>query len=540
MEKSKRAQKKGRVKTLEADPQSAKANPVKRVSHKRRYQVDENVNIVRDPAARSSAVFRVPSSLSIIRSLCRHLVHTNVYAKRAVTIRTSHIIGSGIRFHISSSNEAYGKAFQAWASSTACDHEDRKNLYGLQDMLVRMENEAGEGVAIMRDVINDETGEVWPTIQCVDPDMLADKVRTPVNAQGFVRSGVEYDKTGRVLGMHFRSKTEDDKISYAAPGSNAFSAINESETFFVPASDILHFFEPLYAGQLRGIPRGAQVLSLVEIHNSFIMAVLTKANVENCYSVAVKRVPSDSGLGGSLGEDEDDGYEPYPLENLVPGLVWYLRDGEEIQNINPSSNSSFEPFVRIGLEAICTGFGITYSQGSGDLSRVNFSSEKAGRLEFNRTIDSLRSIHFEPLMHRIERRFRECFILNRSPSVSIDADHQVGSSAYLGDVSVTLIPPARERIEPQKEALVEITELQSGALTWRQYIQSRGKDPDQQMAALKKERAELDELGVSLMFGSFETNVNRLAEAVQEEDEENEAQEALENNSTMFDRDRSS
>lgn len=485
----------------------------------REYMLDKSINNAETTFRRG--VSRVPSALSAIRAHCRHLVHTNAYARQAVRVRTAHFVGGGIRINVSCEDKAYAQAFERWTSSTACDYERRKNFYGLQDLLVKAENEAGEGLAIIRDEI-DEFGDVWPTIQCIDPDMIAEDVREPHTPGALVRSGVEYDESGRVLGVHIKKTTADDFQAGAGYASG-------SGSYFVPEEDVLHFFEPLYASQLRGIPRAAQVLSIAEIHSAFFRATLTKAEAEACFGLAIKRVPQDGGMGSEYDPAGGTDEGPLPLDYLEPGMIYYLAEGEEIQTINPSSSASFEPFVRISLEAICVGFGITYPQGSGDLSRVNFSSYKVGMNEFSRAIESLRSIHFFPLLRKIERRFRDCYLLNMEPpmrdatpgisSIGYDADQSYERRvAAVENATVTIIPPARERIDPQKETLVDMLLLKSGALSWGQFVLSHGKNPEEQMDALVSEREALARAGLNLQFDKMDTAISALADVVAAED----------------------
>lgn len=500
-----------RDKKTEKQDKSRKQSVTSPRAQSRRYMLDRNTNLQRDPRALSSKVERIPADLTGLRALCRHLAHNNVYAKRAINVRTSHMIGSGIRFHISSDKQ-YDAALFEWVNSLSCDYEHSKNFYGIQSLMSRTENEAGEAFVIMRDEKDEETGDLKLTLQIIDPDLLANEgsAREPHNADCLVKSGVEYDKSGRVKGYHIITSHDDNTMS--------------RETVFIPVEDMLHFFEPLYPGQLRGIPRAAQVLSQVELIAAFANASLTKAQVEACLTVAVKRKEPDSGFAGSY-DDEYDDMSSFPVETLEPGLVWYLRDGEEIQTVNPSTSSSFEPFVRIGLEAIATGYDCTYAQISGDLSRVNFSSEKAGRMEFNRGIESLRSVYFEPLLMRIEERFRRIYELNNGRDVN-------------PEIEITIIPPGRERIDPQKDVLVEVTEMQMGVKTFSQACLARGLDPDIQMDMLIKERKKLAEAGLDLRFGSFST-IQMLENAVtlQDEEESQDAQKDVEDNATLFDRD---
>lgn len=433
---------------------------------------------------------RVPSALRTISARARDLAHNNPLAKRAVTVLTAHTVGKGIRFSFTG-DKAYDAAFFEWATKPAnCDHERRLNFFGQQHVAARTMFEAGDSFIIMREVRDTATGQLRLTLQLVDPD-LVDTGARPKTAGNECVSGVEIDKTGLVVGYHFRSSGESS-------GAGTF----------VPVEDVVHLYETVYPGQLRGIPRGAQALLYVDDQASLMSAAIAKLRVETCAGIAIIR-NADDVSGGILG-GEDDGAEPegdygYRPERLDTGMIIELRPGEDIKTIPASSGSGVIDYMRVSMRAIAMAYDVTYSQLTGDLEKVNFSSEKAGRMEFNRVIDATREHFILAQLSKIEARFR--------------AVYEANGGTVAEELEVTIVPPGRERIEPAKEVLADMTEMSAGLKSFAQACLERGLDPEVQLEEVAIWSRRIAEAGAPIKFGSLDVTTAALAAVVAAEEQ---------------------
>jgi lambda family phage portal protein len=320
-------------------------------------------------------------------------------------------------------------------------------LYGLQNLATRAMFEAGDALIIMREKRTD-TG-LTLTLQVIDPEQLHAGA-APREAGNRVFQGVEVYPSGQIHGYHVRLRLDD------------------SSAVFIPRRDAVHLLEILYPGQMRGIPRGAQALARAHNVDQFMSTALARAKVEACLTAFVTTDRPDD-AGGLLGEpgDPDSGF--LPPERLEPGLIVPLAPGEDVKVAQPPSSGGMADYVKIGLQSVAVAYGVTYDAISGDLEKVNFSSTKAGRLEFNRGIDSLRAHTIFPAVRRIIARFKEVFEAN---------------AARASDATVTLVAPGRESVEPLKDAQTLSLDLQMGVKTWAQAVRERGHDPDDQIREL--------------------------------------------------------
>lgn len=428
------------------------------------------------------SVERAPAALPLIRSRARDLAHNNPYASRAVSVLTSHTVGSGIRFSIRG-DEAYETAFKEWAGSTACDYEGRLNLYGIQAVATRTMFEAGDSFIIIRQART--AAGLRPTMQLLDPDQLDESASPRGGRENRVIAGVEVDRGGRIVGYHVRADLE----------------LGNTKAEYVKASDVIHLFEQLHPGQVRGIPRGAQALVKAHTVDSFLAAALAKARTEACFVAFVTGPSLDDGAGiiGEIDESSDEYTLP---EMLEPGTIIPLPDGHDVKIAVPSGSGGLRDYVEIGLQAVAVSYGVTYAQLSGDVSKANFSSEKASRLEFYRGVDTVRAHFVMPALSRIEQAFRLAYEASEGRDV---------------EARVSMTAPGRESIEPAKDALAEMTALASGGLTFGQYCLARGLDPEDQIQALVSERKRMADLGLSLKFGAVD--IGALAAAAAAEDQ---------------------
>ena len=77
------------------------------------------------------------------------------------------------------------------------------------------------------------------------------------------------------------------------------------------------------------------------------------------------------------------------VEAFEPGMILYRRGMGSVEVVNPSGGGSHAAFARRALEAASVGAGLTYDQVSGDLTQANYSSLRAGKIEFRRLCEQV-------------------------------------------------------------------------------------------------------------------------------------------------------
>lgn len=467
-----------------------------RSSGTRRYLPPRDLN--GDPVMNfGGRMDRVPTSLGQIQGAARHLVHTNPNAQRATSVLVEQTIGTGIRYAFSGA-PGYDSDFFSWANDPElCDYEGNQDIYGIQASFCLSIVEAGEGIIILRD--GKAKDNYLPKLQVVDPNFLEENA-TPKYKSNRVISGVEVGPTGKVVGYHFGFD----------------SGTGERWNEFAYADHVIHAFERRWPGQLRGIPRGVQVLAKVEALESFIVAALAKSRVEACFGVAIVRPPSmddnqSNPLFEQLTEVQQDGDKFEQIAGLNPGGVFDVQAGSDIKTISPTSIGGYDAYIRIHREDIASGYGVPYAWMTSDISKANFASSKVALINFYSSVDFFRKHVLSTPFKRIEKFFR--------------ASHELKNAVDLSYLDVTMIPPRRNHLEPAKEIAERMQKMAAGLLSHRMAIYEEGEDPDVVIAEIVRERKSYADKGLVFAYGA--TTVGELAAQEAEDDAAAAAEEAV-------------
>ena len=419
--------------------------------------------------------------LPIVRRRARSLVRNNPLAKRSVAILTAHAVGTGIRpAWQTDSNVARDRLRSAWQRfvESADAREQGIDFYGLQEQAVRGMFEGGEALWL-RQRSKAQGGRLSWLV--VEGEQL-DHQRDGVFEEGYrTRLGVAYAKDSHaVVGYYLFPENPDDALLW---GSTPYSQ-------FQPRDGILHLFRVRRPGQLRGVPELASSIAVLRDLADYTEAALVKARVEACFGGFV--TSEDAGaatlaqrtaqVAGADGANHDVSYG-----EMSPGMIQRLQPGESIAFAQPSSQSNFEQFTLQASMIAAAGAGVTYDQATGDLRQANYSSLRAGKIEFRRDIEMIQQHTIIPMACRpIYREF-------------------AGFAAAMGWITArdALVPvrwvtPAWEPIDPVKDLNADIMAVRAGRLSLGDFIASWGEDPHEQLAEIAAFNKEIDRLGLVL------------------------------------------
>jgi lambda family phage portal protein len=173
------------------------------------------------------------------------------------------------------------------------------------------------------------------------------------------------------------------------------------------------------------------------------------------------------------------------VEQFEPGLIAYARGGKDIRFNQPSATGGYADYKRASLHTISAGFRVPYELLTGDLSQVNYSSIRAGLVEFRRQIDAVQWQLFIPMFCTpVWRWFCEAaWAAGLIPTP---------------DVPVEWSPPKFEAVDPQKDAMANLLSIRSGTMTLAEVIARQGRNPDAVLAEIAATNAKLDTLGLVL------------------------------------------
>jgi lambda family phage portal protein len=180
----------------------------------------------------------------------------------------------------------------------------------------------------------------------------------------------------------------------------------------VPATQVLHIFDPLEPGQLRGVPRLSPVLKRLRSLDNYDDAVLFRQEVANLFAGFITRPtpeggppPLDPVTGQPLTLDRD-GFTP--MVALEPGTMQELGPGEEVEfSKPPDAGNNYPDFMRQQLMAAAAGAGVPYEIVTGDMRDINDRVMRVVLNEFRRRLEQLQ---FGVYVHQLCRPVRAAWL----------------------------------------------------------------------------------------------------------------------------------
>lgn len=412
--------------------------------------------------------------LQRLRNRSRDLVRNNPYAARAVDIVVAHQVGYGIEARPNTGSAALDKRvkdlWREWCK--APDIASRLDFAGVQALVARSRAESGE---VLVRLYNDGPGRVPLRLQVLEPDHLDEDKTETLAGGGRIIQGVEVNAAG-------------ERVAYwlydQHPGDNAAWTRASRISTRVPAANVLHVFRNLRPGQHRGVPDLVPAVTRLRALDDYQEAELERARVQACLAAFI--TSPTLGQGGPLGGrvDAESGER---RTTLAPGMMERLLPGEEVQFVAPAGNGSYPDHVRVVLHSIAVGFGVTYHQLTGDLRDANYSSLRAGNIEFRRLTEQAQWLMLVPqLCAPIWAEFIRAAILS-------GALRERGAG-----YGVDWVPPAFEAVDPLKDAQAIGERLRLQLSSPQREIAAQGYDPGEILAENAAWNAETKALGLPM------------------------------------------
>jgi lambda family phage portal protein len=440
--------------------------------------------------AGSSADTEIAIAGALLRDRMRDLGRNNPHAAKAVSVLVNNIVGAGIMPRAASGKERLDRKvddlFARWA--TACDADGQLDFYGLQTLICREMVEAGEVLVRRRPRRASDGLPVPLQLQVLEADHLDASRNGPLastgaggggagsgngagSAGGRLVQGIEFDLLGRRRAYWLHAEHPGDTWGALRGGAGSYP---------VPASEIAHVYEKART-QARGVPWGAPVIRALRDLDDYEVAEIVRKKTEACVTaIVVGDDETQQGIAPAVVDADGN-----RVEQFEPGLIAYARGGKDIRFNQPAATGGYAEYRRASLHTISAGFRVPYELLTGDLSQVNYSSIRAGLVEFRRMIDAVQWQLFIPMC---------CAPLWRWFTEAAWAAGLIPTP----EVPVEWSPPKFEAVDPQKEAAAQLLAIRSGTMTLAEVIARQGRNPDAVLAEIAATNAKLDALGLVL------------------------------------------
>ena len=420
-------------------------------------------------------------SLGTLRSRVRQLTRNNPLAENGLESLVSNLIGTGIIPQWQITDAALKTNIQQlWADWTEeADFNGVCDFYGLQSLAARSLCESGE--VLVRFVMqNNDT--VPLQIQLIEADHLDESYESIAPGGNKIRMGIEFDSQGKRAAYWLFKDHPGETFLF----SNTFERIR------VPASEILHVFKPLRPGQMRGRPwLSSIIVKLYEI-DQYSDAEIVRKKSAAMFGGFITEPPNEAGDMSALGRATDDDVNENTVIALEPGTFPTLPPGYDVRFSTPADvGGNYLVWIKQQLREVAAGMGVTYEQLTGDMEGVNYSSIRAGLLEFRRRCEALQ-------WHIII--FQAC-----QPIAKRWIDVAVGSGALRipgysknrrNYIRIDWRPQGWKWVDPLKDGMAAQLAQRNGWTSQAAIIAEQGNDAEMVDKQVAKDNKRHDEMGL--------------------------------------------
>ena len=432
----------------------------------------------------ASAAAAVQSGGDRLRCYARDLGRNNVWAGKGIDTFAANAVGTGIR----PSSDAPLEEFQERAEANwerfvqQSDATGMHSFYGQQYLSVVSTQEGGEMFARLRPRRREDGLRLPFQVQLLEPEHVPLQDTRRLENGSRIVSGIEFDALGRPVAywMH-REHPGDIGLDFARSGPTSRGEVRVSR------DDALHMFKATRIGQVRGVSWLAPIIVRLSDMEESDDAMLVRQKVGNMFGAFIRQPQSDAppplAPGGNYANAGSLVYPPssqerMPATDLIPGMIERLLPGEDIEFPEvPGIGTDTLNFKKYALRGVSSGFRVTYEQLSGDLTDLNFSSIRAGLIEFRRLCEAFifHQAVFQFCMPIWRRTILEGFLAGYYDDiVSFNEFFQDPEPWY----AASWIGHKWEYVNPVDEVNAKLAEI-DGGLDSRSHAQrERGHDPE--------------------------------------------------------------
>jgi lambda family phage portal protein len=434
----------------------------------------------RRPGASANADHQEDAEPLRIRS--RSLQQNVPYIAQGMRALVAQTVGTGITPLFSGPNADVLNAL--WAKWLPfADADGRTNVYGLQALGYRTMEGDGEVLLRARTRRPSDGLPVPLQFQLLEIDWL-DSKRNEKRGANTIINGIEYDPLGRKVNFWLYPSHPGDGLLSRLMGRVGI----RQESRPVPASQIIHLFNPERPGQGRGITRLAPVIPSVRDLQLYEDAEAQRKNLET--RLAVLATGDAAGLQQEPEEGQQDASRTGDLGPLPSGQILEMPQGVSFQIVEPKAAPGYVEYVKQRHHIIAAGFGVTYEMMTGDMSEVNFSSARMRQNDFRRDVEITQWTCLIPtLCDAMCRMFVEhAYLAGLISSTEYGVEHTT---------------PKWSSPNPLQDARADLAEITGGLSSFSEKLRQRGYKPEAVFKELQSDLETLKSMGVldlMLMF----------------------------------------
>lgn len=430
-------------------------------------------------------------AIKLLRARARELTRNNEYAKRYVALMKDNVVGDrGFTLQLKARNATGGldtdgndrveAAFKTWGRVGNCTVDGRMSWLDVQKLA--MESLCRDGEAF---VIEHRGAAFHDSIayQFIEPDMVDEQKNERLANGNEIRMGVELDKYKRPIAYHV--------LNYH-PGDYDYTTSAKSPKHQrIPAERMIHLYMTLRAGQTRGEPWMAPVITALKQLGGFREAAVINARV-GASKMGFLTTPGGDGF---VGDDIDAAGAP--IMDVSPGTIQQLAAGQDFKEFNPQYPSGeFDSFHKAVLKGIASGLGVSYTALSNDLEATSYSSIRQGALLERDHYRNLQQFFLQHFVARVFERWLGAAMEVDSFGIPLRQYERFRDSAEFRG-------RAWSWVDPVKEVQATILGMGAGILSISDAISMYGKDAEELMSQIQRDKELAAQFGISYALEPF-------------------------------------
>lgn len=329
----------------------------------------------------TSADAELRNDLGALRSRWRELERDNGLGARYLRLLEKNILGpDGIQLHMhivdpngsldTKASEQIEADWLEWGKKKNCTIT---GLYSWDQVCrLALRSVARDGSVLIQKVIGSEAGNAWGfALKPMEGDHL-DRFYSGYAPNGNeVRLGVEFDRDS--VGQ--KRKPVAYWITPRHPGDFIGYSGNYTRRR-VPASEVIHLYDPTRFEQSEGVPWGTAAMSGLHNRGKYSEAEMVAARMGACVQDYIKLTTGEEYQGDAKDANGQ------PLTDMQPGAIKVLPKGADVVSNDPKHpNQAFGEFMKAQTRDAACGLDVDYNSLANDLESVNYSSIRAGMLD---------------------------------------------------------------------------------------------------------------------------------------------------------------
>ena len=453
--------------------------------------VNQNVNAI------------IRSSAFTVRSRIRQMVRDFPFFAKARKNLINYTVGDGIKFQ-SRVIDQYAKATNGrpkidrilcqkiedaveWAMEEL-DTAGKMHGYEMERLAKGEDVEAGEFIFVKTTM--KAKGRFIPyALQQYEAEWLSSAPAGGMTPGYQFDQGIEFDEqSGRAIAYHF-----------AVPsGYTLYNPVPMTKIQRIPAEFVIHNFDMLRPGQLRGVSPFVTAVMVAHDLGDFLDATMDVAKMAAKYLGIITTTDAGRFQRGRTedGQGVDQGKK---LESIENAIFEYLRPGETVAFAQHHiTGDNFDPYTRFVLRMVAIATDTTFELLTSDYSGLNFSSLKGIMNNFSMMIRPHQFRHINHFTKPVTRDLLDSAVL--AGRIEIPGYWKNPRFFQRG----VFIAPGMESPDPLRETKAWIDQIRSGLRSPQEIAAARGRDLDDILDEIQDYYEMLRERGLTFIINNMD------------------------------------